>query len=220
MNGRSPSVRDPATSGASQRQGQMRSLGLGHSPSDSNLATSVRASGASATLTRADARRRRAELEAELAALHSDAMSTSSAPSSSSASNRSVSSSAAPPPYSAQRSSHPRAVSAGAYPSSLSAGGFGGGPDQSRRAPSPAGSNTSGSATVDSNGVPRDPVAARIERSFVEGVGFEEIRRDEVGDFPPAVESRRLSTGVGNGSWWRWGASQQYSSVPDRDRRE
>ncbi|KAM0792230.1 hypothetical protein ACM66B_004926 [Microbotryomycetes sp. NB124-2] len=200
MNGRSASVREPRQTGSrshQQQQDQMRSLGLGHSPSEPNLSSAVRASGSS-LLSRAEVRRRRAELEAELAALSSDASTVLSSPAASSASNRSVSSSfGALPSYPAARQSQaaPRSVSAGSYPASLSAGhGIG-----DRRTPSPS--------NVD--GTPRDPVAARIERSFVGGVGFEEIRADEVGDFPPAVESRRLSTGVGGGSWWRWGASQQ-----------
>ncbi|KAK4053740.1 hypothetical protein OIV83_001396 [Microbotryomycetes sp. JL201] len=197
MNGRSASVREqrPSGSRSNQQQNQMRSLGLGHSPSEPNLPSAVRASGSS-LLSRAEVRRRRAELEAELAALSSETSTILSSPPSS-ASNRSVSSSVPPPSYSGPRQSQPRSISAGSYPASLSAGHSG-----DRRTPSPN--------SVD--GTPRDPVAARIERSFVGGVGFEEIRAEDVGDFPPAVESRRLSTGVGGGSWWRWGASQQQQS--------
>lgn len=185
MNGRAPSVRAAPNAAASSRADQMRSLGVG---AEQNVA-SASASGMSSTLTRVEARRRRAELEAQLAALEPDS-STSSFPSSpSSHSTRSASSSV---PLSAttqasQRIFHPRSASAGPYPTSLS-------------------------AAQNDSGVPRDPVAARIERSFVGGYGFEEIRKEELGDYPPvvaaAMQRPSLSTASPGGSWWRWGAGQ------------
>lgn len=78
---------------------------------------------------------------------------------------------------------HPRSVSAGPYPS----------------------------ATTDPRGVyvPRDPVAARVERSFVGGYGFEEIGRDEIQDFPPITAKAMVPPSPGGtsrgGSWWWWG---------------
>lgn len=203
MNGRQPSVRTPATSSntpTSRRPDQMRSLGLGHSTSEPLVSTS---GSSTATLAREDARRRRAELEAELAAINSDASSYDSSPSSHS--TRSASSSAAAPtPQYQQRIFHPRSASAG-HPTSLSAGAGASG----NRTPSPSGLGNEGGG-----GVPRDPVAARIERSFVGGVGFEEIEKDELGDYAPLLPNMAGvgaggSTAVGGGSWWKWGAGQQ-----------
>lgn len=76
---------------------------------------------------------------------------------------------------------HPRSVSAGPY------------------------SGASGN-----NGASRDP-GARLERSFVGGYGFEEIKRDELGDYPPvkavAMEAP-LSPGGTRRSWFFWGQQQ------------
>lgn len=57
-------------------------------------------------------------------------------------------------------------------------------------------------------------MAARIERSFVGGIGFEEIEKDELGDYAPLLPNKVAggaggSTAVGGGSWWKWGAGQQ-----------
>ncbi|ORY72207.1 TB2/DP1, HVA22 family-domain-containing protein [Leucosporidium creatinivorum] len=204
MNGRQPSVRSPTTSTnapTNRRADQMRSLGLGHSTSEPLVPTSGIST---ATLTREEARRRRAELEAELAAINSE-NSYDSSPSSHS--TRSASSSAAAPtPQYQQRILHPRSASAG-HPSSLSAAAG----NTGRRTPSPSGLSNH-------EGIPRDPVAARIERSFVGGIGFEEIERDELGDYKPLLPSKPGggaggSTAVGGGSWWKWGAGQQGGEV-------
>ncbi|KAI5480954.1 hypothetical protein MNV49_006764 [Pseudohyphozyma bogoriensis] len=154
MNGRAPSVRKVPSRGE-----QMRSLGVD--------ADRLRAEGAStgrtASLTSLQTRQRRAELEAQIAEIDS----ASSPPSSSS---RSSHSSAESSPYrQAYPSYHPRSVSAGPYPASLSVGR--------------GDERTASSSSLGPGGdVPRDPVAARIERSMY---GFEEINKTELGDYPP-----------------------------------
>ncbi|KAK4058937.1 hypothetical protein OIO90_000383 [Microbotryomycetes sp. JL221] len=214
MNGRAASVREQhrPTSAQSrpqqqQQQEQMRSLGLGQSPSEPHLPSAIRASGSS-LLSRNEVRRRRAELEAELAALSYDVSTTLSSPPPSSSSssssssttlnNRSVSSSAPPPSYGGlrqqQQGQQTRSFSAGSYPTSLTASTA-----IDRRNTQPSSNPNQQQETSN-----RD---SRIERSFV-AQGYEEIRAEEFGDFPPVVESRRLSTGVGGGSWWRWGQGQ------------
>ena len=214
MNGRQPSVRaaEPkqarggeqvrgAAQGASlaelARQGGMKALGVlsedGRTRSEpAGVSTGVEVDRARAvTMSKAQARQRRAELAAELAALE-QLGSSPGGPSDSSSS----------PARMQPRIYHPRAVSAG-HPASLSAGGSTP-PFRGPRSHSPA----SGSPA------PRDPVATRIERSFVGGYDFEEVSRDEVGDYPavraeamrPPPEGRRQSAG---GSWWSWGRREE-----------
>ncbi|KAK4703019.1 hypothetical protein P7C70_g3203, partial [Phenoliferia sp. Uapishka_3] len=180
MNGRMPQpVRVPP--GPPARDDGMRGLGAGNGerprtasfPSSyySGNERSQAESSGRASLTKTQARLRRAELEAQIAEIESG-QSPSSSSSSSSASST-------PPPG---MSFHPRSVSAGPY----------------------VGSGT------DSAYIPRDPVAARIDRSFVGGYGFEEIGRDELGDYPPihaaAMDPGSTSPGEAKrGSWWWWG---------------
>lgn len=201
MSGRTPSVsrRGDNPSVTSTRSEQMRSLGV--------ASASGYSTGTNATLTRADARRRRAELEAELAhlssAVSSDGLSVSSSssfsspPPSSSASNRSASSSAVPQQQQTQQvylQQHQQQSQrfSGGHPRSASTGNL------------PLSSNNAGVSNVPSI----------VERSFV-AAGFEEIGRDEVLDqaFPPEVPVKRQSTGVGSGgSWWRWSSNAQQGS--------
>lgn len=179
------------------RQGGMRALGVlseeGRTRSEPvGVSTGVEGAG-TGSMTKAQARVRRAELAAELAALEGVA---------SSPGGPSDSSSPARPPQG--RIYHPRAVSAG-HPPSLSAGGGGGRtPPSAHRSASP----------VRGSPAPRDPVAARIERSFVGGYDFEEVSREEAGEWPavravamePPPEGRRQSAG---GSWWGWGRKEE-----------
>lgn len=87
-----------------------------------------------------------------------------------------------PPPGYRPNTYHPRSVSAGPYP--VMGGNNGGG---------------------------RGSVGSRIERSFVGGYGFEEIRKDELGDYPPvkavAMEPP-MTPGGTRRSWWFWGQQE------------
>lgn len=194
MNGRQPSVRAANTS--STRTDQQRSLGLGHSSSEP-IVPIANVGSTTSLRTRDEARRRRAELEAELAAIHSDTTSSSSfadsSPPPSAHSTRSASSAAAPPnqyaattriyhPSAAGSSTaHPRSASAG-HPASLTPGsglGLGG-----KRAPSPS------------------------SQLGASGLGFEEIGRDELGDYARVGAGERSTAAAGGGGWWKWGAGQ------------
>ncbi|KAM0756355.1 hypothetical protein T439DRAFT_321059 [Meredithblackwellia eburnea MCA 4105] len=204
MNGRAPSIRAPTTS-SSARQEQMRSLGVagGERPRTTSVPTSYAGSergkdgyntGRTSSLGLTKAQVRSRRAELEAQLAEIDTMSDSSATPSSH--STSASSSAASPPY-RPPSYHPRSVSAGPYPTSADPSGV---------------------------YVPRDPVAARIERSFVGGYGFEEIKRDEVRDYPPsgvaAVGARSGPVSPGGtsrrASWWFWsqGAPVEEGGVP------
>lgn len=196
MNGREPPSSRTRT-GSAARNDAMRGLGVanGERPRTTSFPSSYGgterqrvesfASGRAVSMTKAQARQRRAELEAQLAEIESGASHSSDQDSSYSGS----SSSTAPPPF------HPRSVSAGQRASSYT---------------------------------PRDPVAARIDRSFVGGYGFEEIGKDELGDYPP-IHAAAMAPGPSSpggtkrASWWWWGqqgGQGGYSSVGSEDKKD
>ena len=203
MNGRQPQPPPqpprPRTASSSRTEA-MRGLGVGtgERPRTMSIPSSQAgnerqrvesfASGRStaSSMTKAQARARRLELEAQLAEIDSG--------SSSAAHDSSYSSSSSPP----SSGLHPRSVSAGQY---LDHSLF----------------------------VPRDPVAARIDRSFVGPYsGFEEIGRDELQDFPPihaaAMEPGSVSPGgTKRQSWWWWGQNgghQGYDAIGSEDKKD
>ncbi|GAA5890949.1 hypothetical protein JCM5296_001239 [Sporobolomyces johnsonii] len=142
------------------------------------------------TVNDRDARqRRKAQLEAELAALSGGASSSSEPPSSPAGSSSAYSGTArASANAHASRTLHPRAVSSSSL-SSLPASLSPGDPQRSRT------SSSSSASDVETRGAPRDPVAQRYIETNLAGSQFEEIARDEAKGYAG-----------GKGGWFGWGA--------------
>ncbi|GAA5973678.1 hypothetical protein JCM21900_006598 [Sporobolomyces salmonicolor] len=141
------------------------------------------------TVNDRDARqRRKAQLEAELAALSGDASSWSEPPSSPAGSSSSYSGTArASASAPASRIFHPRAVSSASL-SSLAASLSPGDPLRLRT------SSSSSVSDAETQGAPRDPGGQRYVEANLAGSHFEEIARDEAKGYAG-----------GRGGWFGWG---------------
>ncbi|KAL8283609.1 hypothetical protein RQP46_005404 [Phenoliferia psychrophenolica] len=200
MNGRQPPPPPPPSrprTASSSRTEAMRGLGVAGNERPRTRSIPISQAGnerqrvesftsgrSVSSMTKAQARLRRAELEEQLREIESG-------DSSSPGYDSSYSNSSSPP----TAGLHPRSVSSGPYPSFI----------------------------------PRDPVAARIDRSFVNSYGgFEEISPDELQDFPAihaaAMHPGSVSPGgTKRASWWWWGQNggqPGYDPIGSEDKME